>query len=347
MYLFDLHHQIHLLNLDNKWPLPPQIMPPHNDTKTASSSSNRHPTIPTPTPFTSTHPPTRKSPRAISPTSDDNLSALPPNLASLTLSSSAQNRTIILGLINFPPTAISVITNLANTSFPSIIDGKSSYIKLESKTIAWVVIKIGMRATLYSKKKFAEFTRQWVGFLCGGFKELWYHGWGFVTVVQNPLEPPTVGRKVLAQKQNVDVQNMVFRFDGTREQERYEWLGMSLHQLGEVLVVGGLPARVHKRIAKSFFPMGLGKRKWGVKGKYKGYQRLSFAGRKYLGPKGAEDKTVVRLVEVVEEEGWELYASLGTWPGLVLFRKARAPGSRVPSRSLGSEERVVAMPEVD
>ncbi|KAK0665685.1 hypothetical protein QBC41DRAFT_378992, partial [Cercophora samala] len=345
--LFNLHHQTHLLYLDNQWPLPSQTMPPRNTT--TETSSKPHPT--TPTPFAANHPPSRKPQPAVLPSSssDDNLSTLPPNLASLSLSLSAQNRAIALGLINLPPTAIATITKLANASFPSTIDGKSSYIKHESKTVAWVVIKIGMRATLYSREKFAEFTRQWVGFLCGVFKELWYHGWGFVAVVQNPLEPPTTGRKVLAQRQNVDVQNMVFRFDGTREPERYEWLGMSLHRLGEVLVVGGLPARVHKQMARAFFPMGLGKRtKWGGKGKYKGYQRLSFAGRKYLGPKGAEDETVVRLVGIIEgEEGWELYASLGTWPGFVLFRKAREPGWRVPSRSVGSEEGVVTVPEID
>ncbi|KAK4172927.1 hypothetical protein QBC36DRAFT_361423 [Triangularia setosa] len=324
MHLFDIHHQLQL-HLDDKLPLLSQIMPSHNTT--SSSSSNPHPA--TPTPFATNHASARKQPQpttkpSSSSSSDDNLHALPPNLACLSLSSSSQHRTIVLGLINLPPTTISTVSKLAHTSFPSSLDGKSSYIKQESKTVAWVV----------------------VGFLCGVFKELWYHGWGFVGLVQNPLEPPTVGRKVLAQRQNVDVQNLVFRFDGTREPERFDWLGMSLHKLGEVLVVGGLPARLHKKLARGFFPMGLGKKKqWSGKAKYMGYQRLSFAGRKYFSPNGAEDETVVRLLGIVEggDEGWKLYASLGTWPGLVLFRRAREPGWRVPSRSVGSEQGVVTV----
>ncbi|KAK0712192.1 hypothetical protein B0T21DRAFT_415764 [Apiosordaria backusii] len=315
MHLFDFHHQLHLLTLDNKWPLPSQIMPPAHNTS-SSSTSNPHPT--TPTPFPPNPPPL---PQPTNPNEDDNIQTLPPT------------------------------SPVSSNSFPSLDTKKSSYIKQQTKSLAYLVIKLPLRATLYSKTKFAEFTRQYVVFLCEVFKELWYHGWGFVTVVQNPVDPPRVGGELLkgGGRQKVDVQSFVFRFvDRGREGPgRFDWVGFSLCRLGEVLVVGGMPGRLHRSLAREFFPMGLGQKwgkRWGRERDKRGgtYQRLFLAGRKYLGPKGAEDETVVRLVGVVEGEGWELYASVSTWPGLVLFRRAREPGWGVSSWG-GSEEGVVVV----
>ncbi|KAK4196289.1 hypothetical protein QBC40DRAFT_313879 [Triangularia verruculosa] len=351
MQLFDFHHKIHLLNLDNKWPLPEPVMPTNSG---PSSSSNPPPA--TLTPFSQPQRSSKSAARGLESKSraavpaqpqsaafndDDSLQTLSPNLACLTLFTLPQDQSIALGLINFPSTAVATINKLANASF--VLNGRTSYIKQESKTVAWLVVGLGFRATVFSTSRFAEFTRQWVVFLCGAFKELWYHGWRYAATVSNPLEPPVVGRHILANRQDIYVQNFVFRFDGPREPERFDWVGLSLHKLGEVLVVEGLPARLHKKLARAFFPMGLGKKHWGKKSKGVDYKRLSFAERQYMGPKGAEDETVVRLLGVVEgDEGWELYASLATWPSLMLFRKAREPGWAVPPRSVGSEEGVVA-----
>ncbi|KAK4163213.1 hypothetical protein QBC43DRAFT_176544, partial [Cladorrhinum sp. PSN259] len=182
--------------------------------------------------------------------------------------------------------------------------------------------------SLFSRGSFRDATRYCVLYLCLLMKELHSHGWAFQQPVCNPLRPVATAKKLVHQR--VDIQSLVFKFQ-LFQPEQYDWIGLSLHALGELLVVGTVPTRLRRELFNAFFPLSVGWKRYGV------YTRIFYVSRRHLGPQGAEDTTVVRLMDVMESCGYVLYASVPTWPCLMLFQKPRSPGLRVDSVSSNSE----------
>ncbi|KAK4228841.1 hypothetical protein QBC38DRAFT_522845 [Podospora fimiseda] len=253
----------------------------------------------------------RKTPRIRRP------GGLNPDIACISISFHSQ--TVKFGFVNFSEPQITAISEITHQFWP-----RRPYLIKQGDT-AWSSQKLPAQS-FFSKGHFRDATRFYVLYLCMLLKELHNHGWVFQQPVCNPSKPVATAKDL--KNQRVDVQSLVFKYQLFQpEQAEYEWIGLSLHSLGELLVVGTLKTRLRTELFKTFFPLSLGWKRYGV------YTRLFFVSRRHLGPQGAEDTTIVRLMDVMEGCGYQLYASVPTWPCVMLFRKPKDPGL-----SLGSSE---------
>ncbi|KAK0715147.1 hypothetical protein B0H67DRAFT_580086 [Lasiosphaeris hirsuta] len=147
----------------------------------------------------------------------------------------------------------------------------------------------------------------------------------------NPSRQPTVAAE--PEFQRGDAELFVFAYECPRPRP-CEFLSISMHWPGELLVVGQTPVEVEMAILETFGPIAIAPRRSPF------FLRLKYTRRMQLGGRGNTDSAMLKLLDILEDSGFAVYASTESWPLSIIFqRPAHVAGPESSSQeSLASRD---------
>ncbi|KAK0629603.1 hypothetical protein B0T17DRAFT_191460 [Bombardia bombarda] len=223
-----------------------------------------------------------------------------PGRASITIAFSG--RTIILRFVNFSSPDIAALNRVIYESWP--LGTRESLSEREAYT---VILKAKSGAISFSTS-FQETTRQFIRLQMDMMAMLETRFWYFQHAMANPIKPPTTAAEL--EFQGIDAQSLVFAHKLLVSPSRLDWLGVSMHCPGELLVLGKASRYLQEAIRDAFYPMiCIPQRDSGD-----GFLRFQYINRPYLGHKKGQDLSVLKLLEILEDFGYNVHASFESWP---------------------------------
>lgn len=128
----------------------------------------------------------------------------------------------------------------------------------------------------------------------------------------NPSRQPTVAAEL--EFQRGDAELFVFAYEYPPPTP-CEFLSISMHWPGELLVVGQTPVEVEMAILETFDPITIGPRR-------PFFLRLKYTRRMQLGRRGNTDSAMLQLLDILEDSGFAMYASTESWPLSIVFKRS-------------------------